>query len=270
MFYIIWSTLMRNYLTFLLLILLLSPSSMLAGQNQSREANKAKKSDSIKNMLRIKIPVTIPPIPIFYDDVILFIKDDASFGIGVGRGLPNDRNIAKLLENGKFIVLLQYLWAEPSQKRRVAWLYKKAYEGYPIFMFEYSKELLAEDPYESLVWFHMGVLRFEQDYHCFIDESFSKGLVSLFHDRYIGAPINLNKDLGAMAEVDALQRLKKWHQYLTPKWLLAYAGYDKLLKHENTWNTVRNTTLERRAEFRCEQWGDVRFDWLVSKIPSQI
>lgn len=76
-------------------------------------------------------------------------KEDQEFLAALKKkydGLNNEDKINEALKQQKYIEVLNYLWTEPSSKKRIAWLESQVKEGHPLLMFELGEEYYLQDP----------------------------------------------------------------------------------------------------------------------------
>lgn len=223
------------------------------------------------------------------DDIISYInkqdvvsyssyKNDQQFIIDLKtryNGLKNEENLDDLLRQQNYIEVLNHLWSEPGNAKRVAWLEKKVNEGHPILMFELGEEYYLQNPIlstyimKSMPWLLAGARRTIVDADATSDKSVSAAVGFLlfsyqervltdvktkFSETTIEKYLNENKKEFQKNNITVLRKVmtpfldERLVDIPSPQWVFAH-GMAAFTNEKNTipefrYNTIRSKTAE--------------------------
>jgi len=202
-------------------------------------------------------------------------------------GLKNENAVEKLLQDQNFIEVLNHLWSEPSQVKRIAWLEKHQTDG--LLLFELGLEYFLKDPtistyvLKSLPLFEAGKVRVGLDTLCSEDKSVQSAPAHLEY-------VYINQVLSRLGEVESdiadffehhyeefwIAKKKIIFQILEafldkkiiagmpkPTWvfshgLSAFRGYTiNLSEHEDEWKQIRQENAKMFKQYVIEMDKEV-------------
>lgn len=217
-------------------------------------------------------------------DTVAFVSWTVSGSplIGATRlgGLKNETRMEDLLNEPDLNTLLVYLWSEPSQEARIAWLRKKAPLGYPILMLELAKELSASNAAEAWKWGMAGLIRTLQDSLCVDDASLGLDPVGILFDAYAVKfllPAENSQKGFQSGSKEAIALIESMKSFPSPSWI-AYHGMEMYqakpgakpkLKAEDQWSSIRVGVLKKEAPVLIDQISKVWESEKSDSKPSQ-
>lgn len=131
-------------------------------------------------------------------------------------GLADDEQMDRLLTEQRYCEVLNHLWTEKDQQRKIQWLESKVKEGHAILMLELGEAYFDQDPSpktfneKTQPWILAGSFITRIDSKCTSDESVSAAPEAL-NSIYINRMIIKAVALGLVGEKDQLLEYRNAH-----------------------------------------------------------